>query len=134
MQFQATVHDRPHLRDIDQLTYLQDALKGGPAMYVIQRLTLTAESYGEAIKCLKNRYDRPRVTHYEHVQSTLQAPIMKANNGRELRKLYDVRKQHIRAIKLSNRFDLEMFLTIAMELTLTGRLEIIHINYWGRST
>ena len=33
-QFQAAIHDKQHLRDIDKLTYLQDALNSGPAMYV----------------------------------------------------------------------------------------------------
>ena len=76
-------------------------------MYVIQGLTQTAESYPEAVKCLHDRYDRPRITHREHVRSILQAPIMKANNGKELRKLYDVCKQHVRAIQLSDHFDLK---------------------------
>ena len=66
-QFHATVRDKPHLGDIDKLTFLWDALKGRPAMYVIQGLTQMAESYCESIKCLKDRYDHPRVTHHEHV-------------------------------------------------------------------
>ena len=71
-------------------------------MYVIQGLTQIAETYiEEAIKCLKNCYDRPSVTQHEHVRSILQAPIMKANNGRELQKLYDTCKQQIRAVELS---------------------------------
>ena len=68
-QFRAAVHDKTCLGDIDKLTYLQDAIKGGPAMYVIRGLTQTAESYAEAVKCLHDRYDRPRVTHYEHVRN-----------------------------------------------------------------
>ena len=76
----------------------------------------TAESYPEAIKCLHNCYHRPRITHREHVQSILQVPIMEANNGKELQKLYDVCKQHLRAIQLSSHFDLETILTIAIEL------------------
>ena len=67
MQFQATIHDKPHLGDIDKLTYLQDALKGGPAMYLMQGLKQKADSYEEAIECLQDCYDRPRVTHHEHV-------------------------------------------------------------------
>ena len=60
-QFRAAVHDKPHLGEVDRLTYLRDAIKGGPAMYVIQRLTQSTESYPEAIKCLHDRYDRPRI-------------------------------------------------------------------------
>ena len=67
-------------------------------MYVIQGLTQTADSFGEAIKYLQDCYNRPRVTHHEHVWSILQAPIMKGNNDKELLKLYDTCEQHIREI------------------------------------
>ena len=87
-QFQAAVHDKEHLGEIDKLTYLRDALRDGPAKNVIQGLTQSAESYQEAIKCLKERYDRPRLTHREHVRSIVQAPPMKADNGRELRRSF----------------------------------------------
>ena len=85
-------------------------------MYVIQRLTQTAEGYEEAMKCLKNLYNCPRVPHYEHDQSIIQASIMKGKNGRELLKLYDTCRYHIRVIELSYHFNLEIILTIALEL------------------
>ena len=59
-QFDATIHCKTGLNDTEKLMYLQDALKDGPARFVIQGLTRTSESYKEAIKCLKERYDRPR--------------------------------------------------------------------------
>ena len=123
-QFRAAVHDKTYLGNIDKLTYLQDAIKGGPAMYVIRGLTQTAESYDEAVKCLHERYNRPRFTHHEHVRSFLQAPAMKASNGKELRKLHDTCKQHLRAIQLADQFDLESFLTIAMELKLDEKTRL----------
>ena len=86
-QFQVAIHEEPHFGDVEKLTYLWDALKGGPAMYAIQGLTQTAESYGEANKCLRDCFDFPSVTHHEQVRSILQAPIRKAKNRRELRKL-----------------------------------------------
>ena len=58
-QFQATIHDTPHLGCVDKLTNLQDALKGWPDMYVTQGLIEMAESDGEAIHCFKDRYNRP---------------------------------------------------------------------------
>ena len=115
-QFQVAVHDKPQLGEVEKLTYLRDAVKGGPARNVIQGLTQTAESYQEAVQCLKDRYNRPRLIHQEHVRSILQVPSMKANNGKELRRLYDLYNQHIRAIKLADYFDLDTFLTIVMEL------------------
>lgn len=85
-------------------------------MYVIQGLTQMAENHGKAVKCIKDCYNRPRVTHHEHVWSILQAPIMNGNNGKELSKLYDTCKQQLWAIYLSNHFYFETFLTITMEL------------------
>ena len=35
-KFQAAVHHKAHLGDVDKLTYLWDTLKGRAAMYVIQ--------------------------------------------------------------------------------------------------
>lgn len=43
---------------------------------------------------------------------------MKQNNGKELLKMYDNCKQHIRAIQLSKHFNLDTLFTIAMELNM----------------
>ena len=53
-QFDVTIHSKTGFSDTAKLMYLQVALKDGPARFVIQRLTRTSESYGEAIKCLKD--------------------------------------------------------------------------------
>ena len=66
-QFDATIHRNTGLSDTAKLTYLQDALKDGPARFVIQGLTRTSESYENAIKCLRERYDRPRLVQEEHI-------------------------------------------------------------------
>ena len=67
-QFESSIHNKPHLTDSDKLTYLRDALKDSPAKNTIIGLTQTAESYSEAIRCLQERYDRPRVVHQAHVR------------------------------------------------------------------
>ena len=41
---------------------------------------------------------------------------MKTNNSRKLLKLYDMCKQHIKAIELSDLYDLDTIFTIAIEL------------------
>ena len=74
------IQDKLHLGDINKLTYLWDALKGGPAMYVIKGFTPTEKINGEAIKHLKDHYDYPRVSHHKHVWRILQSPIMEGNN------------------------------------------------------
>ena len=61
---------------------------------------------------------RPRLTHREHVRSTVKAPPLKANNGRELRKFYDICNQHIRAIKAYDVYGIDTFLTVVTELKL----------------
>ena len=58
-QFQAAVQDKPQLEEVDKLPYLREALKDGPARNVIKGLTQTAESYQQAVRCLKDCYDRP---------------------------------------------------------------------------
>ena len=63
------------------------------------------------------RYNWCILTHCEHVRSVFQDPIVKANNGRELRKPYGVHKEHISASELLDHYyTLDTFLTIAMEL------------------
>ena len=83
-QFQAAVHKGLQLGEVDKLTYLWDSLKDGPAKNIIEGLIQTAESYQEVIRCLNDRYNHPRLTYCELVRRILQAPPLKANNGREL--------------------------------------------------
>ena len=54
---------------------------------------------------------------------------MKGNNGYELHKLYDTRKLYIRAIELSDHFDLHMFLTITMELKMDEVTRLKWMDY-----
>ena len=51
---------------------------------------------------------------------------MKVNSGRELQNLYDACKQHIRANKLFDHFQLEMFPNISMELKMD---EVTRLEY-----
>ena len=98
-------------------------------MYVIQGLAQTAKSYEVSIKCLKDHYDRSRVTQHEHVRSIFQDIIMKGNNGKDLCKLDDVCRQHIRVIQLCKSFDSETFLTIAMELKMDKVMRLKWMEY-----
>ena len=98
-RFDALIHSRKGVDDAEKLTYLRQALKDGPARHVIGGLSQTAKNYGEAIKCLQERYDRPRLIHQAHVRAIIDAPSLKDGNGRELRRLHDVANQHMRAIR-----------------------------------
>ena len=72
-QFDATIHCKTGLNFIEKLMYLQDALKDGPVRFVTQGLTQTSKSYEEAIKCLKEQYNRPRLVYEEHIHSIVDA-------------------------------------------------------------
>ena len=47
----------------------------------------SGEHYEEAIKSLKDRYDRPRLIHQTHVRMILEAASLKEGTGKELRQL-----------------------------------------------
>ena len=74
-----------------------------------------AESYQDAVRCVKDHYNRTRLIHCEHVRSIVQAPPMNADNGKEIRRLYDLWNQHVRVIKAFNVYNINAFLTAIME-------------------
>ena len=98
-QFDATIHCKTVLNDTEKLLYLQDALKDGPARFVIQKLTETSESYEEAINCLNELYNWPRLVHEEQIRSILDAVPLKNGSDKEIHRLYDAALQHYRALK-----------------------------------
>ena len=117
-QFDSTIHSKTHLTDSDKLTYLRDALKDGPARHVVSGLMQTSESYIEAVRCLQERYDRPRILHQAHVRKIQEAIPLKTGSGQELRRLHDLLRQHTRALKALGQDTLEEYLTAAIELKL----------------
>ena len=52
-QFDCAIYNKPQLTDSEKLKYLKDALKDSPAHHVVSGLTQTADSYEEAVRCLK---------------------------------------------------------------------------------
>ena len=44
----------------EKLMYLQNAIKDKTAKSLIASLTKSSDHYDEAVKCLQERYDRPR--------------------------------------------------------------------------
>ena len=114
-QFDAAIHSNGGLSDTERLTYLQDALKDGPARFVIQGLSRTSESYQEAIQCLKERYDRPRLVQEEHIRRIVDAVPVKNGNDKELRRLYDIATQHYRALKAAKQDSFDTVLTVILQ-------------------
>ena len=74
--------------------YLQDALKVGPGRFVIQGLIGTSESYGEAIRYLKEAYNCPRLVQAEHICNIVDKVVERNNSNKELRRVYNVATQH----------------------------------------
>ena len=103
------------MNDISKLTHLQDALKDGLARFVLQGLPRTSESYEEAIKCLKERYDPPRLVHEEHIRSIVDAVPVKNGSNKELRRLCDAATQHYRVLKAAKNDSFDRVLTVILQ-------------------
>ena len=76
-QFSISGHNRPNISDPEKLVYLQQALKDGSAKHAIEGLSRSGDHYKEAVDCLQQRYDRPRLIHRTHVQMILETPSLK---------------------------------------------------------
>ena len=68
----------------------ENTLKDSPAERVIQGLAQMADTHNDAIECLLNRYDRPRLIHQAHVCAIIDVPSLKEGNGKEIGCLHDV--------------------------------------------
>ena len=89
-QFCISVHDRTNIPKEEKLMYLQNAIKDKTAKSLIAGLTKSSDHYDEAIKCLQERYDRPRQIHQTHVRRIVEAPALKDGTGKEIRALHDL--------------------------------------------
>ena len=83
-QFEMAIQNNRKLHNAQKLTYLRDMVEGGPAQRVIQGLAHSAGTYQEAVKCLQQRFDRPRFIHQKPVKTIVETPTIKVGTGREL--------------------------------------------------
>ena len=104
------------VNDVDKWTYLRWAIKDAPAQNVNEGLSQTAKNYEEAIKCLLEHYDQPRLIHQAQVHAILEAPFIKDGSTKELRRLYYTLNQHICALKAMKYNCFNMLITAAAEL------------------
>ena len=79
------IHTRTSLSDVEKLAYLRNALKDGSAKGIIEGLSTSGNFYPEAIRTLKEGYNRPRLILQSHVRAILEAPALKDGGGREIR-------------------------------------------------
>lgn len=93
-------------------------MKDGSAKNVIEGLSRSGEQYEEAVKCLQEQYDRPRLIHQAHVRRIVELPNLKDDSGRELCRLHDVLQQHLRALKAMDKEPSVSFITLLIEMKL----------------
>ena len=117
-QFETAVHSRDGLTNAEKLVYLQQAIRSGSARTAIEGLSHSGDQYGEAISCLQQRYDRPRLLHRAHVRTIMDTPPLRDGTGKELRRLHDMLQQHLRALKTMKYEPDPSFITSLVELKL----------------
>ena len=71
-RFQKAVHENKGLTDDDKWEYLSQALTDGNAKDTIAGFTRASGQYEEAIKCLTERYHRPREVVDEHARALIE--------------------------------------------------------------
>ena len=98
--------------------YLQNAIKDKTAKSLIAGLTKSSDHYDEAVKCLQERYDRPRQIHQTHVRRIVEAAPLKDGTGKEIRALHDLVVQHLRALKSLGHEPSQAFITSLLEMKL----------------
>ena len=127
-QFKIAIHDRSDLDPSQKMAYLCQSLKQGSAFAVIKGLSLTGEHYEEAISCLLQKYDRPRLLHLNHVKAfeTLASSMAQASTNTG--KVYEQALSHWRALKLLKTESLSTFLTGLFELHMTSEYR----NEWRK--
>ena len=79
----------PFTIDLASLSF--SAIKDKTAKNLIAGLTKSSDHYDEAIKCLQERYEMPRLIHQTHVRRIVAC--------KEIRVLHDLVVQHRRALK-----------------------------------
>ena len=83
--------------------YLQEAVKDGPARFVIQGLTRTSKIYEKVIRCLKERYDDLYASFKRKTSacSIVDAVPVKNGSDKEIRHLYNGATQHYQALHVN---------------------------------
>ena len=110
-QFSVAIHDRVDITNPQKMAYLRQALKHGSARNVVEGLSRMGEQYDEAIECLANRYNKPRLIHQAHVKEIIGVPSLRDNSAKEIRRLHDVLQQHLRALKAMKKEPSSPFIT-----------------------
>ncbi|KRX59700.1 hypothetical protein T09_13024 [Trichinella sp. T9] len=97
-QFEASVHSRTDLNDIEKFMCLRSNLKG-PALDVISGFSITATNYLEAVKTLRERFDRADLIIQHHIIQIADIKKVTESPAPGLRRQYDKIMLHLRALR-----------------------------------
>ena len=78
-QFESSVHNQPHLSDIDKFSYLRTLLTSAAAA-CISGLALTRDNYAEAIELLRERFGNKQLLIKAYMESFTKLPRAKSMN------------------------------------------------------
>lgn len=96
--FTAVIDNNSNLSSVEKLFYLRSYLKG-EALSLISNLPLVNESYNEALKLLKNRFDNEFILINNHIYSLLDIPNIVKGTTQALREFVSKIRQQLGSLK-----------------------------------
>ena len=96
--FEATVHRRTDLTNIEKFTYLRSLLNK-TASQAIEEFPLTADNYTAAWRLLNERFGNEQIIISSHMNKILNISPVYSPNVRSLRELYDNVESNVRALE-----------------------------------
>ena len=96
--FSSAIHEDNNLPDIMIFHHLNSLLKGKAAT-TIGGLSVSAKTYGEAIKLLQNRYGQKDNAIDSHMEKLFNLPAVKNTDIRKLRDMFDKMEAHVRGLE-----------------------------------
>ena len=84
-----------------------------------------SESYEEAIVCLMEHYNRPRLVEEEHIPSIVDVvPVVKNDSDKELHCLYDAATQHYLVLKAVKNDSFDTVFTVILQQKLYEKTQL----------
>ena len=87
--FDSLVGNKPNIPDTAKLSYLKSVLRGDPKTLIGRLESNNAGNYDRARKLLKDRYENTRSIVRVHIDSIVNHPAIKADNGPQLQRFIE---------------------------------------------
>lgn len=128
--FKALIDGNQSLADIQKLFYLRNFTKGEPHE-LIKNLPVTGNSYKEALKLIKDRYDNTFLMISETIHTLLDLPEMRKFAAEPLRQFISNAKQVIASLKNLKQpveqWDMMLLVLLCRKLDVTT-LKMFHLE------